>query len=57
LSQLRLVLIGKMAKPEEVLIVEDENGQIVREFARDTDDIILYTTSFYTPFVLKKNCF
>ena len=44
LSQLRLVLIGKMAKPEEVLVVEDENGEIVRESMRDTDDIILYKT-------------
>jgi exportin-1 len=42
LSQLRLVLIGRMAKPEEVLIVEDENGEIVRETMRDTDSINLY---------------
>jgi len=40
--QLRKILISKMAKPEEVLIVEDENGQIVREQMKDTDAITLY---------------
>lgn len=34
LSQVRLVLISRMAKPEEVLIVEDENGEIVRELTK-----------------------
>lgn len=42
LSQLRLVMIAKMAKPEEVLVVEDENGEIVREAMKDTAAIILY---------------
>lgn len=42
LSNLRRVMISKMAKPEEVLIVEDENGQIVRELMKDTDSIVLY---------------
>jgi len=42
LSELRLVLISKMAKPEEVLIVEDENGEIVRAPMKDTDAITLY---------------
>lgn len=31
-----------MAKPEEVLVVENENGEIVREFMKDTDAINLY---------------
>ena len=31
-----------MAKPEEVLIVEDENGDIIRERTKDTDQIMLY---------------
>lgn len=31
-----------MPKPEEVLIVEDENGEIIREIIKDTDSIILY---------------
>mmetsp|Transcript_2949 Transcript_2949/g.4074 ORF Transcript_2949/g.4074 Transcript_2949/m.4074 type:complete len:1084 (+) Transcript_2949:39-3290(+) len=42
LSNLRKVMISKMAKPEEVLIVEDENGQIIREPMKDTDGIMLY---------------
>jgi len=31
-----------MAKPEEVLIVTNENGEVVREFMKDTDSINLY---------------
>lgn len=31
-----------MAKPEEVLVVENENGEVVREFMKDTDAISLY---------------
>eukprot|EP00457_Paulinella_chromatophora_P000638 gb/GEZN01000638.1/.p1 GENE.gb/GEZN01000638.1/~~gb/GEZN01000638.1/.p1 ORF type:complete len:1101 (+),score=210.04 gb/GEZN01000638.1/:212-3514(+) len=42
LVSLRKVLISKMAKPEEVLIVEDEHGNIVREELPDTDAKILY---------------
>lgn len=42
LAQLRHVMIAKMAKPEEVLIVEDENGQIIREPLKDTDAVTLY---------------
>lgn len=42
LSHLRRVMIQKMAKPEEVLIVEDEHGQIVRETLKDTDSVTLY---------------
>ena len=42
LHDLRLVLISKMAKPEEVMIVEDENGQIVRELLKDSDSVVLY---------------
>lgn len=41
-SQLRLVMIERMVKPEEVLIVEDENGNIVREQIKETDTITLY---------------
>jgi len=40
-SRARRVLIGRMPKPEEVLIVEEE-GEIIREVAKDTDSIILY---------------
>lgn len=35
-------MISRMAKPEEVLIVENENGEVVREFMKDTDSILLY---------------
>ena len=42
LSQVRLVMVSKMAKPEEVIIVEDENGQIVKEYMKDVDSIQLY---------------
>ena len=31
-----------MAIPEEVLVVENENGEVVREFMKDTDSINLY---------------
>ena len=34
-SRLRAVMISRMAKPEEVLIVEDENGEIVRETMKE----------------------
>jgi exportin-1 len=44
LSSLRLVMISKMAKPEEVTIVENENGEVVRETLKDTDQITLYRT-------------
>lgn len=42
LSNLRLVMVERMVKPEEVLIVEDENGEIVRESIKETDTIVLY---------------
>lgn len=35
-------MICRMAKPEEVLVVENENGEVVREFMKDTDAINLY---------------
>ena len=44
LSGVRHVMIANMAKPEEVLIVEDENGDIVRETTKDTDVIAQYKT-------------
>lgn len=44
LTGVRKVMIAKMAKPEEVLIVEDENGDIVRETTKDTDVIAQYKT-------------
>ena len=40
--QVRLVMISRMAKPEEVLVVENEQGEVVREFMKDTDAINMY---------------
>ncbi|KAG0501481.1 hypothetical protein HPP92_001553 [Vanilla planifolia] len=42
LSKLRMLMISRMAKPEEVLIVEDENGNIVRETMKDNDVLVQY---------------
>lgn len=42
--QLRLVMISRMAKPEEVLVVENDQGEVVRELIKDTDSITLYKT-------------
>ncbi|KAH6620976.1 CRM1 C terminal-domain-containing protein [Chaetomium sp. MPI-SDFR-AT-0129] len=44
LSNLRVVMIEKMVRPEEVLIVENEEGEIVREFVKETDTVQLYKT-------------
>jgi exportin-1 len=41
LQELRYVMISKMARPEEVLIVEEE-GEIIRAPMKDTDALILY---------------
>lgn len=42
LSNLRLVMIEKMVRPEEVLVVESDEGEIVREFVKESDTITLY---------------
>ncbi|KAH7932765.1 hypothetical protein HPB49_002391 [Dermacentor silvarum] len=42
LTKLRYIMIGRMAKPEEVIVVENEQGEVVREFMKDTDAIQLY---------------
>jgi len=44
LTGVRNCMITKMAKPEEVLIVEDENGDIVCETMKDIDVIVQYKT-------------
>lgn len=44
LSRIRKVMISRMAKPEEVLIVENDQGEAVREFMKDTDAINTYKT-------------
>ncbi|EDO44035.1 predicted protein [Nematostella vectensis] len=42
LSKIRVIMISRMAKPEEVLVVENDQGEVVREFMKDTDAINLY---------------
>jgi len=43
LSRVRIAIIQRMAKPEEVLIVEDpDSGELIREEYPDNDAIIMY---------------
>ncbi|CAA3033384.1 EXPORTIN 1A [Olea europaea subsp. europaea] len=42
ISKLRLLIICHIAKPEEVLIVVDEKGNIVHETMKDNDIILQY---------------
>ncbi len=44
LMDLRHVMVMHMAKPEEVLIEQDERGEIVRQATKDTDAIAVYKT-------------
>lgn len=48
LTQLRALMIARMAKPEEVIVVEDENGNVVRETMKDTDVLARYKTMHET---------
>ena len=45
MSNLRTVMIEKMVRPEEVLIVENDEGEIVREFVKESDTIQLYKST------------
>jgi exportin-1 len=45
LSSLRTVMIEKMVRPEEVLVVENDEGEIVREFVKESDTIQLYKST------------
>ena len=45
LQSLRYVMIENMVKPEEVLVVENDEGEIVREFVKESDTIQLYKTT------------
>jgi len=42
LSNLRLVMIERMVKPEEVLVVENDEGEVVREILKESDTVVLY---------------
>lgn len=44
LSDLRSLMIVRMAKPEEVIVVVNENNEAVRELVKDTDSVVLYKT-------------
>lgn len=44
LSRLRSLMITRMVKPEEVIVVVNENNEAVRELVKDTDSMILYKT-------------
>lgn len=35
-------MISHMAKPEEVIVVENEQGEVIREMMKDTDAINMY---------------
>ena len=35
-------MVQRMAKPEEVIVVENEQGEVVREVIKDTDAMNLY---------------
>jgi exportin-1 len=39
-----MILIDQMAKPKEVLVVVDENGEAVEEVFDDTETISIYET-------------
>jgi exportin-1 len=45
LSNLRQCMIEKMVRPEEVLVVENDEGEIVREFVKESDTIQLYKST------------
>ena len=42
LSKVRVIMVSKMAKPEEVLVVETAEGEVIRETMKDTDAIEQY---------------
>ena len=43
-SEVRRMMIRRMARPEEVIIFEDENGEIKKEIMKSVDSIALYNT-------------
>lgn len=44
LSPVRSILISRMPRPEEVLIVEDDVGNLIKQRMTDTEMITLYNT-------------
>ena len=44
LKGLRLLMIDRMVRPEEVLVSTDDHGNVVRDYVRDTDSQQQYKT-------------
>jgi exportin-1 len=44
LAQVRHLLIDRMPKPEEVLVVENEDGEVVKEHLKDVEVVALHKT-------------
>ncbi|KAI9090074.1 CRM1 C terminal-domain-containing protein [Phlyctochytrium arcticum] len=42
LTKLRVIMIEQMVKPEEVIVVENDEGEVVRESLKESDTIVLY---------------
>lgn len=42
LETVRLAMVMRMARPEEVIVTEDENGNLIREHLKDTESINMY---------------
>jgi len=40
--EVRVLAVSRMAKPEEVIVVEDEDGNIIRETMKDSDVLVQY---------------
>lgn len=42
LQIVRIAMVQRMARPEEVIVTEDENGNLIREYMKDTEAINMY---------------
>ena len=52
LTEVRLIMVSRMAKPEEVLVVETSDGNVEREYMKDTDQIEQYKVEWQ----MKRSC-
>lgn len=39
-------MISRIAKPEDVLVIKNENNEVVKEFMKDTDSIKCITLNY-----------
>ena len=44
LHEVKQIMFDNMAKPKEVLLTIDENGEVEEEYTKDTENIALYET-------------